>query len=204
MFISNSEIRARARETLGKSIFDRNWIILILMSLLTSVIFSAANSIGCGLGTFVLSGPLYVGLYKAFLRTVRDGVHPKFDTVFEGCYDFGSNLVLGLMHTLIITFWSLLCLVPGIIKSYSYALVYYIKADNPEYSWRECLQESERMMRGNKWRLFKLNFSFIGWMILSIFTCGIGAFWVSAYQVTAISIFYEELKQQSNFAYTYN
>ena len=200
MYISNSEIRARARMALGYSLFSKQFILLIAMSVVVSAILNAANYLCIGLGTLLLCGPLYVGLYKSYLKVSNGYVDIKFTTVFDGCDDFGSNLVLGVMHTLIITLWTFLLIIPGIIKSYSYALAYYIKADNPEYTWRECLTESEIMMRGYKMKLFMLHLSFIGWAFLSLFTFGIGFLWVNTYQQTATAIFYQELKNSRMYA----
>ena len=199
MYSSNSNIRARAREALGKNIFSRKWLMLVLMMAVTSIVLSAANYIGCGLGTLLLSGPLYVGIYGVCLKMIRGYEDIPFESAFEGCYKFGPNLILGLMQTLIVALWSLLFIIPGIVKSYSFALAYYIRADHPEYDWRTCLNESERMMKGHKWRLFTLHFSFIGWILLSILTCGIGFIWVNAYQQTATAIFYEELKSSAAY-----
>lgn len=196
MNISNSEIRAKARAALGNEIFGRTWLMALLVGLIISAILGAANSLCMGLGSLLLSGPLYVGLYKTYLKIAQGDQDVKIETAFEGCYSFGPNLVLGLMHTLYIFLWTLLFIIPGIIKSYSYALAYYIKAEHPEYGWRECLNESEKMMQGNKMRLFILHLSFIGWALLSIFTFGLASLWVNAYQQTATAIFYEELKKE--------
>ena len=196
MYSSNSNIRAKAREALGNNIFNRKWLLLVLMMAVISIVLSAANYIGCGLGTLLLSGPLYVGIYGVCLKMVRGYEDIKFESAFEGCHKFGPNLILGLMQTLIVLLWSLLFIIPGIVKSYSYALAYYIRAEHPEYDWRTCLNESERMMRGHKWRLFTLHLSFIGWIFLSFFTCGIGSIWVNAYQQMATTVFYEELKSE--------
>ncbi len=199
MYISNSEIRARAREALDNSIFGGRWLKMVLIIFIMSLILGAANYLACGIGTLLLTGPLYVGLHKAQLKAIRTDDDISLDTAFEGCHDFGSNLVLGVMHSLIIALWSLLFIIPGIIKSYSYALVYYIKADHPEYSWRECLNESEELMRGHKMDLFLLHLSFIGWALLSMLTCGIGSIWVNAYQMTSTAVFYDELKSQKAY-----
>ena len=197
MHITNSEIRAKAREALGKNIFNKNYMMLIGMTIITGIVLSAANYLCCGLGSLLLCGPLYIGLYKVYLRLVQGDEGLTFSSLFDGCNDFGPNLALGVMRTLIITLWTFLLIIPGIIKSYSYALAYYIKAENPEYSWRECLDESTIMMRGHKMQLFKLQLSFIGWTLLSLLTCGIGLLWVNTYQQTATAIFYEELKLQA-------
>ena len=94
---------------------------------------------------------------------------------------------------------TILCCIPGIIKAYAYSMAYFIKCDHPEYGWRECLDESEKMMNGNKWRFFCLNLSFIGWMIIGILTCGIGFMWSNAYMSTSNAIFYDELKREQGY-----
>ena len=196
MNISNREIRAKARETLGKSIFSKTWLIAIAIGLIISGILAAANYISSGFATLFLSGPLYVGLNMAYLHITRGDKEVTIGSAFEGCYDFKSNLVLGLMHNLIIWLWSLLLIIPGIIKGFSYSMAYYIKADHPEYGWRECLEKSETMMKGYKFKYFLLNLSFIGWILLSIVTFGLASFWVSAYMSTASAVFYDELKRE--------
>ena len=201
MNISNSELRARARQSLGNNLFDKKWLISLAISAIIPLILSLVSNMSCGIGTFLLTGPLNVGLHIAYLNLVRKG-EIKIGTAFEGCNDFGSNLLLGLMYSLIVMLWSLLCFIPGIIKSYSYAMIFYIKADHPEYGWKECLEESEKMMKGNRWKYFTLQFSFIGWILLASLTCGIGAFWVSPYMSAANTHFYEELKLAQTYSYT--
>ena len=200
MYISNSEIRAKARQSLGSGIFTNTWFIAILGGLIISAILTAANYLCAGIGTMLLCGPLYVGLYKFYLRIAQGDKNVKIENVFEGCYNFSQNFMVGLMYTLFIFLWSLLLVIPGIVKSYSYALVFYIKSENPTMDWRECLDQSEKMMQGNKWRLFKLHMSFIGWILLSMLTLGIGSLWVNAYMQTATAIFYEELKREKMYA----
>lgn len=195
MKMSNSEIRARAREALGSSIFGRNWMMAILSAIIVGGVIGLANSISWGIATYLLIGPLYVGLHRVFLNIAR-GNSPEIENNFEGCHNFGSNLVLGLMMNILITLWSLLFVIPGIIKSYAYSIAYFVKCDNPELGWRECLDRSEAMMKGNKWRLFCLQFSFIGWSILGALVCGVGILWVNAYMSTANAVFYEELKRE--------
>lgn len=196
MNISNSEIRAKAREALGKNILSKTWLIAMAIGFIISSVLTAANAISSGIATLFLSGPLYVGLNMAYLHIARGDREVTIGTAFEGCYDFKSNLILGIMHNLIIWLWSLLFIIPGIIKGYSYSMAYYIKADHPEYGWRECLEESEKMMKGYKLRYFLLNFSFIGWILLSIVTFGIASFWVNTYMSTASAVFYDELKRE--------
>lgn len=201
MKISNSEIRAKARESLGGNIFSKTWLLSLLAVAIVAFVINLVSQMSCGIGTALVMGPLYVGLHLAFLRLIRRESEMKIGSIFDGCNDFGSNLMLGLMYTLIVSLWTMLFIIPGIVKSYSYALVYYIKADHPEYSWRECLDESEKMMKGNRLKLFYLNCSFVGWMLLGSLACGIGALWVSPYMQASTAVFYEELKREQGNAY---
>ena len=69
----------------------------------------------------------------------------------------------------------------------------YILADYPELSAGEAISKSKQMMEGNKWRLFCLEFSFIGWSILCSFTLGIGYLWLTPYKQAATAVFYREV-----------
>ena len=73
-------------------------------------------------------------------------------------------------------------------------MTYFILKDNPEMSATDAITESRKMMDGNKWRLFCLDFSFIGWILLSILTCGILIFVVEPYMLAARAAFYESIK----------
>ena len=94
--------------------------------------------------------------------------------------------------------WTLLLIIPGIIKSYEYAMIPYILADNPSISRQEAFRMSADMMRGNKWKAFVLDLSFLGWMILDGLTFGIlGIFWVRPYIHATGAELYLELKKES-------
>lgn len=73
-------------------------------------------------------------------------------------------------------------------------MTYYIALDNPELGANECIERSMKMMKGHKGKLFLLDLSFIGWILLALLTLGIGLLWVNPYMKTARSHFYEELK----------
>jgi uncharacterized membrane protein len=89
-----------------------------------------------------------------------------------------------------------LFVIPGIIKKYSYALTPYILKDNPKLEYNSAITLSRKMMDGHKWELFYLQFSFIGWAILSCFTFGIGYLWLIPYIQTTQAAFYEEVKAE--------
>ena len=98
----------------------------------------------------------------------------------------GSVLIIGFIAMIAASIWLT-------IKSYSYQLVYYILFDNPTKDAKEIVEESEKLMNGNRWRLFCLELSFIGWSILTCFTLGIGMLWLMPYMVIAQIVFYEVL-----------
>jgi uncharacterized membrane protein len=143
----------------------------------------------------ILGGFLSFGLARVFLQLVR-GQKDKVEIgdLFSGSEHFGSLLVLNLLIGLFTFLWSLLFIIPGIIKSYAYSMAFYIKHDHPEYDWKQCMDESQRYMKGHKWQLFCLDFSFIGWILLGALCCGIGTLWVTPYQYAARANFYENLK----------
>ena len=89
--------------------------------------------------------------------------------------------------------WSLLLVIPGIIASYSYAMAPYILYENPGMRPTAAIKASKELMRGNKWRLFCLQFSFIGWALLCALTAGIGNLWLHPYQETAQASFYRQI-----------
>ena len=196
-YASNRELRAKAREQLGNNIFSQNW----LMALLVLLIASAIVSIG---STFVivgilLEGFLMVGVAKIFLTLKRKGGEIDIVDLFSGTKQLADNMLLGLMHYLFVFLWSMLFVIPGIVKAYSYSMCYYIKHDHPEYNWKECIDASRKMMRGHKWRLFTLHFSFIGWYIVGSFAFGIGTLWVNPYLRAAEVNFYEDLLEKASF-----
>lgn len=189
--ISNSEIRARARQKLENNIFSEKWLFALLVGLLALVITGAASSIP--FAPLIIAGPIGVGVASVFMATSRTGEKPKIEDMFNGFKDFVPNLLLGLMVSIFTFLWSLLFIIPGIVKSYSYSMSYYIKNDHPEYDWQQCMNESKRMMKGNKGRLFCLHFSFFGWMLLGLLCCGIGMLWVTPYMSLSTAEFYNDL-----------
>lgn len=96
----------------------------------------------------------------------------------------------------LIILWSLLLIIPGIIKSYSYILVPYLMHDNPELTCREALNRSEAMMKGHRMDMFLLDMSFLGWIILGVLAFGVGVFFVTPYIESAHVAFYEDLKEE--------
>lgn len=87
-----------------------------------------------------------------------------------------------------------LALIPAMMKQYALSQMEMLMVDNTEMTGSEARHKSEEMMAGKKMKLFLLDLSFIGWILLSVFTLFIGMLWVSAYQYTAHAAFYEDIK----------
>lgn len=93
--------------------------------------------------------------------------------------------------------WSLLFVIPGIIKTYEYRMIPYILAENPQIDRKEAFRLSKSMMDGEKWRTFVLDLSFLGWRILGVFTCGIlNVFYTNPYQECTNAELYNTLKNR--------
>ncbi len=88
------------------------------------------------------------------------------------------------------------CCVLVIYPLLIYCMTLFIKEDNPELNVFQCMRASRRMMRGHKWTLCKLAFTFIGWVFLCFVTCGIAALWVYPYIIATVVAFYEDIKPQ--------
>ena len=103
---------------------------------------------------------------------------------------FFKTVGLGLATGFLVLLWMLLLIIPGFIAIYRYFLAPYLMAENPGISISEALSRSNDLMRGHKWRLFKLHLSFIGWALLSGLTLGIGNLWLVPYTEAATAAFY--------------
>ena len=187
--MTNKEIKMYAKEAV-----KGNRGPLIIGLLVMGALSSAANFVPFvgWLVPILLTGPLVLGITSVSLKIVR-GEHVETSSVFDGFKNFMNAFVTYLLQGIYIVLWTCLLIVPGIIKSYSYALTFYILEDNPTMSANDAITESRRLMDGNKWRLFCLHFSFIGWHLLAILTFGILYFWLTPYIEAATAEFYRSL-----------
>ena len=139
--------------------------------------------------------PLAVGYSNSMRVLLETGDNRLTNNSFSLGFRNWLHVVWGMiLSTIYIFLWTLLLIIPGIIKSYSYALTPYILVEHPEMSANEAIEESMRLMDGHKFDLFYLQLSFIGWAILSILSLGLGFFWLIPYQMTAQAAFYRDTK----------
>ena len=146
-----------------------------------------------GMIALVITGPFSLSRKKVALSISRDNEYETKDAFF-GFYNFLSSLLLHVLTSLFILLWTLLLIIPGIIKALSYSMSFFILHDHPDMDANDAIKESMRIMEGHKWELFKLNLSFIGWILLSILTLGILFLWISPYIEVANAEFYETIK----------
>ncbi len=181
------ELRAAAREALSGK-----WGGAVVVTLLYMLIMGAATGLS-GLIQLLLL-PLTWAFAVIFLDNLRSGGEYKVEALFDGFKDYGRIWGTTILMNLYICLWTLLLIVPGIIKSLSYALTPYILRDNPELKYNEAIEKSMVMMDGHKFDLFYLHLTFIGWWILACLSCGIGLLWLTPYIQSAVANFYEDVK----------
>ena len=144
----------------------------------------------------LLANPIEVGGRRFFEKNANDPT-TQFNTMFEGFQDYGRVLVTMLIRDVFILLWTLLLIIPGAMKAYSYRLVPYLVKDRPELSPMEVLAESEAMMRGNRWQAFVMDLSFLGWLLLGVVTLNLGnIFWTNPYMSATDAALYHELSKQ--------
>lgn len=151
-------------------------------------------SLVVGIVMFVITSVVQVG-YSRFNLELVDKKEPAIGNLFSYFGYWKTTALASFLSRLYIFLWSLLFVIPGIIASYSYAMIPYILADNPEISASEAIERSKQMMQGNRWRLFCLQISFIGWEILCVFTLGIGMLWLVPYMNAATAEFYRDVSK---------
>ena len=167
-----------------------------LLELLPIILITTFVATGIGLAFQIFVGNVVEVGYRRFYLDLVDRRPLSLGQLFVYFRHYSGVVVTQLLRRLFIFLWSLLFLIPGIIAHYSYAMVPYILADDPTLPPREVLARSKAMMSGNRWRLFCLEFSFIGWILLSALTCccaGVAATFLTPYQAAAYADFYREI-----------
>ena len=199
---TNQELKNQALAAL-----KGHWTPAVLLSLVVMVIsvipsfLGQSNETAASLGTIAISYgvvmPLTVGVYAAFRKLLAGQQVKLFEEAFgTGFKSWGHNVGGMLLMSVYIFAWTLLLIVPGIIKSFAYVLTPFILTDKPELSANEAIELSMKMMDGHKLDFFILCLGFIGWYLLSILTLCIGMLWVTPYMYTTMAAFYEDVKTE--------
>lgn len=165
-------------------------LILVLLFLLCCIPYAG----------LVIAPALSLSLCKIYLDVTR-GRKIEVSDLFSGFKQLGRAWWLNFLICLFTSLWSLLLVIPGIVKSYSYSMAFYILADHPEMTAREALNESKRIMEGHKMELFALHLSYLGWFLLSYVTFGLSLLYVYPYLSTTVANFYNNIKGSSDNTY---
>ncbi|PGL72037.1 DUF975 family protein [Bacillus sp. AFS055030] len=145
----------------------------------------------------IINTLLGYGLLVYFIKLIRDEEKSISDIFFyfKSGHQFIRGILVGFLVTLFTVLWTILLIIPGIIKALAYSQVGYILKDNPDLNALDAITLSRRMMDGYKWKFFLLGLSFIGWGLLVVITFGLALFYVAPYFYTSQAQFYEEVKE---------
>lgn len=207
---TRADIKSRAKESLKGKYWQA-----VGVSLLVSVIAGASSGIASALQAsensvmsiigFVLTWavmllvaiPISLGITRYFIKLAK-GENAQVDDLFSIYKDgLGNAILTVLLEGIYIMLWSLLFLVPGIIKSYSYLMIEYMVAENPNMDRKRAFEITKATMAGDKWKAFVLGLSFIGWILLCGITFGIGFIFLSPYISATMSHYYLDLKDKA-------
>lgn len=162
------------------------FVIAILTALITAV----------PIANLILLPALALSLMKIYLN-MTNGQKPKVGDMFCCVDQLGRAWWLNFLIGFFTSLWSLLFIIPGIIKALSYSMANYVLANHPEMTAREALNESKRITMGHKGELFVLGLSFLGWQILATFTLGILYIWLLPYIQATYANFYRSITDQT-------
>ena len=192
--MNRAELKSQA-----KSQVQNKLGVLILITLIIGAISFAGGCVlglvpgGSFIAAIVITPAFALSVARVYLMVTRS-ITPRAKDAFCGFDDFFSAFKVTFLVGLYTFLWSLLFIIPGIVKSYAYSMSMYVLAENKGKSARACIKESVRITEGYKGELFLLDLSFIGWFLLGSLTCGIAYFWIIPYYSVTKANAYRVLK----------
>ncbi len=178
-------------EELNRTV-DENWPFIIVVVIAMIVIILLAIILVVILDAFILN-PFEVGAKRFFSHSIVQKAEVK-EIAYGYDHSYQNVAKIMFLKDLYTVLWTLLFIIPGIVKSYEYQMIPYLLGEHPEMSTEEAFATSRELMHGNKWKAFVLDLSFLGWGILSVLTIGILAiFYVMPYIYLTKAALYREL-----------
>ena len=170
--------------------FNMSWKMIVCIVVM--ILF-----VSCLINIFV-KNVLSVGCRRWFVINKTD--NPELGEIIHPFkYGYFNVVKTMFLMNLYLVLWGFLLVIPMFIKFYEYRMVPYLLAENPQMSSKEAFETSAYMMDGNKWNVFVLDLSFLGWMFLAMFTFGIlNVFYVDPYIQTTQAELYIALCQENN------
>jgi uncharacterized membrane protein len=200
-----SDYRAAARESLSGNwktsviVMLMIWGITILLSTVVGLLSLDSEWLGNTVNIIVsilLIVPLQWAFANALLQLVRGDNNITENTKQSFKTNYRTFVLTYLLMIVILLGIGVVTLLIGtFILAYAYRMVPYLIQEYPELTPREALKLSREMMRGHKWNLFVLDLTFMGWILLTVLTLGIGGLWLTPYMQTTVAHYYEDLKQ---------
>lgn len=175
---------------------DIDWEILMPILAVMTTFMLAAIAFALAFRIFV-GAPLETGAMRYFKRAA-EGEANLNDLGYAFNKQRYFDIVKAMLWRGLLNFlWFLLLIIPGIVKSYAYSLVPFLLADNPNLGYRRAVDLSNQMTRGHKFRMFVLDLSFLGWILLGLLACCIGVLFVAPYINAAKAELYLALRRQA-------
>lgn len=173
--------------------------VLFVCYLIIAVISAVCSGVTMGIASIIVVPPLSLGLIIIYLG-MHNGSEARIETLFKGFkINFVKSILVEILVFVFTFLWSLLFIIPGIIKAFSYSMSMYILADNPQMTSLEAINESKRIMHGHKMDLFVLYLSFIPWYLLVMITFGIAGIYVAPYMYMTITNFYKSISGAAQY-----
>ena len=147
---------------------------------------------------FVIGGTVQLG-YSVYLLKQYHRQETSIGDLFSQFFRFGTGFAQKFFVNLYTILWTLLFVIPGIVKGFSYAMTPFILADNPNLTANQAITRSRELMDGHKWELFVLRLTFIGWDIAAALTMNIGHLALNPYKNAAEAAFYREIAKQPRY-----
>lgn len=193
--MNRAELKANAKAQI-KGKIGILFVISLLVAVLSgiaSLVLSFIPVVGSLAAVIIVTPAFALSVYRVYLGVVAGGV-PEVSDAFSGFDDFWSAFKVNFLTGLFTFLWSLLFVIPGIVKGISYSMSMYILAENKGKSALECIHESQQMTYGHKADLFVLYLSFLGWCLLGSITFGLAYIWVVPYMNATLTNAYNSLK----------
>jgi len=188
--MTRAELKSTAKEQIKGNIGKIFIMILIIVAISFACTF--IPFIG-GIASFIITPAFTLSLTMIFLKLSKSE-EIAVGNLFDGFNKTGRALWMNILISIYTFLWSLLFIIPGIVKSFAYSMSYYVLADNPELTANEAISKSKNLMNGHKGDLFVLYFSFFWWYLLVGLTFGIAAIYVSPYMNATVANFYNSIK----------
>jgi len=193
--MQQSALKFKAKEAIRGNLWSI--VAILIVAYVVQMALSYLTFFAGGVGSLLVAGPISISLAMIFLKLLHDHKKPQVEDILLGFKNgnFGRGLIGYLRYLVFTLLWSLLFVVPGIIKVLSYSQMFYLMADDPKLEPSEAQTKSMKLMSGHKMELFSLYLSFVPWLLLVVVTVGLALIYVAPYFSATMAEYYNYLKK---------